>query len=252
MKLARKFGRFVFGKILPDLAYPVIKGPLKGFRFILGTHGGGGGGATVYFNMVEPKQTDAFVAYLKKGDVLFDVGANVGYYTVLGSTLVGKTGKVFSFEPFVRNISFLYRHIEINHLKNVVIVPSAVSNELGMAAFYTNVNSAMGHVEGASSIQTNREQSDVLLVSTFCLDEVSEKLNQIPDVLKIDVEGAELNVLKGASKKILPAHPVIFLSVHSSVLREHCLQLLKPFGYHFQPLDNLDENIAMEFLCIYK
>jgi len=79
--LVRASARFVFGKLLPRWAYPVIRGPLKGAKFILGTLSGEGGGATVYFNMSEPEQTSAFVGALKPGQVLFDIGANVGYYT---------------------------------------------------------------------------------------------------------------------------------------------------------------------------
>src|SRR5258708_797490 len=101
--LIRSTARIVFGKLMPKLAYPVICGPLQGSRFILGTLAGEGGGSSVYFNLLEPEQTSAFVNTVKNGMVLFDIGANVGYYTILGARLVGSKGKVFSFEPLIKN-----------------------------------------------------------------------------------------------------------------------------------------------------
>ena len=91
-----------------------MRGPLKGAKFILGTLSGSGGGASVYFGMTEPEQTSAFVATLKNGQVFFDVGANVGYCTILGSRIVGSRGRVLAFEPAIRNVTYLYRHSILN------------------------------------------------------------------------------------------------------------------------------------------
>ncbi len=244
--ILRSAARIFFGKLMPQLSYPVIKGPLKGAKFILGTHGGEGGGATVYFNMIEPMQTKLFAETINKGDVLFDVGANVGYYTVLGSKLAGSQGKVFSFEPLVRNISFLYRHVKLNNLTNVTIIPSACADVVSVASFLISSNTAMGQID--SNASSTESKGQITIVSTVTLDEVSDKLKTVPDVIKIDVEGAELSVLKGAQNIILVRKPVIFLSVHSSELRTHCLQYLEQFGYDFLPLEKDGAN-AMEYLC---
>jgi FkbM family methyltransferase len=64
---------------------------------------------------------------------VFDMGANVGCYTILASRLVGATGRVAAFEPLVRNLSYLHRHKELNRAENVQIVPFAVSNRSGVA-----------------------------------------------------------------------------------------------------------------------
>ena len=127
-KLFDQIGRGLFGKVLPRWSYPVLKGPLKGCKFILGTFAGDGGGGKVYFNMIEPEQTTAFIKTLKQGNIVFDVGANVGYYTVLGSKLVGDTGMIISLEPFVRNLAYLHQHVALNKLKNVMILPAACSD----------------------------------------------------------------------------------------------------------------------------
>lgn len=244
--LMRAAGREIFGKLLPRRAYPVVRGHLRGAKFLLGTLEGAGGGGSVYFDLVEPEQTKVFAENINAGDVFFDVGANVGYYTVFGSLLVGKSGQVVSFEPVVRNLSHLYRHITINNLQNVSVIPSACSDEISLAAFSSGQNTAMGHL--ADEQQKDSSKKDLTLVSTVTLDAVAEKLGVVPDALKIDVEGAELSVLRGAKDKVLPAKPKIFLSLHSEKLRADCLEYLRNFDYKFEPL-GADEKDAMEFLC---
>ncbi len=69
-----RLARFVSGKVLPKTAYPVLCGPLKGARFILGSAAGYGGGARTYFNLVEPEKTRAFMNIVGAGQVLFDIG----------------------------------------------------------------------------------------------------------------------------------------------------------------------------------
>lgn len=246
--MLRSIGKFLFGKILPHFAYPVVKGPLRGQKFILGTLGGKGGGGTVYFNLLEPEQTSAFTKAIKSSDTFFDVGANVGYYTVLGSRLVGDTGKVIAFEPVVRNLSFLYRHIVLNRLKNVILIPSACADEISLATFAAGPNSAMGHLS-KSNDENDEVEEKLIVVPVLTLDAVAEKLKCRPNVLKIDVEGAEVAVLQGAQKIIRENKPKIFLSVHSDILRDECLKYLSGFSYECKPLD---ENLAnaREFFCV--
>lgn len=240
-------GRTAFGKLMPRVAYPVVRGPLRGTKFMLGTLEGEGGGASVYFNMVEPEQTAAFVETLKPADVFFDVGANVGYYTVLGAKAVGARGRVVAFEPLVRNLNYLYRHVQMNRLENVKIIPSACSDTISLAAFSSGQNTAMGHLAETIGSCAETLENDIALVSTVTLDAVAARLHVTPNVLKIDVEGAELAVLRGASERVLPARPRIFLSVHSKTLRADCLKLLRDFDYEFEPLGDAEN--TMEFLA---
>jgi FkbM family methyltransferase len=247
--LLRKIARPLFGRLLPHIPYPVIKGRLKGTKFILGTLAGEGGGATVYFDMVEPLQTQSFIKIIKPGDIIFDVGANVGYYTALGSKLTGAQGKVYSFEPSIRNISYLYRHVEINKLNNVTIIPSACSDSPSILNFIESSNTATGRLENSEISGTSGTK--VTIIPTVTLDAIADKIKKLPNVLKIDVEGAEVAVLKGAEKIISVAKPAIFLSVHSEKLRTTCLTYLRTFGYEFEPLQE-DVHNSMEFLCIKK
>lgn len=248
MSLLRFAARTVFGKLLPKKFYPVIRGPLKGTKFLLGSLEGRGGGGSVYFNLIEPEQTAAFIKTLKPGNIFFDVGANVGYYTMLGAKLVGNTGSVVAIEPSVRNLSCLYRHIVLNKINNVNILPAACADNVSLTAFSLGINTAMGHIIDEKKGAVNNTYFKVTPVTTITLDAVATTLNCVPDVLKIDVEGAELLVLQGAQQKVLKAKPKIFLSIHSPQLRSQCLTFLQSFNYNIQPLGGSIET-SMEFFC---
>ena len=243
----RKSGRFLFGKILPRAAYPVVSGPMRGTKFILGALAGEGGGASVYFNGMETEQTAAMLAELGDGKVFFDIGANVGYYTVLASRSVGRSGSVVAFEPVVRNLVFLQQHVNLNKADNVKILPFALSDKSSIASFSLGQNSAMGHL-AASNGENNAISNNLVYVPTVSLDEIAAKLNLAPDVMKIDVEGAEMEVFRGARETLKKAKPTIFLSTHSPELRRDCLDFLRETGYEIESLLSEDTD-SHEFLA---
>jgi FkbM family methyltransferase len=197
--------------------------------------------------MSEPEQTSAFVGALKPGQVLFDIGANVGYYTILGSRIVGPKGKVFAFEPVIRNVVHLYQHTVLNKARNVTIISAACSDALSLTMFSAGPNFAMGHMTNDSGLETGVNEA-AYPVPTVTVDGMVELLGVSPDVIKIDVEGAELSVLKGAKATLRKAKPTVFLSTHSDVLRSTCLEYLKGLGYTYEVLSR-DKNAPSEFLA---
>lgn len=237
--LSRRFARLIFGKVMPRTSYSVLSGPLKGSKFILGAMSGEGGGASVYFNRMETEQTAAMLDEVRPGATFFDIGANVGYYSILASRLVGTSGRVAGFEPLIRNLSYLQRHVELNRADNVRILPFALSSENTILSFSTGENSAMGHLDSNGGGE--------FLVPTVSLDEIAEKLGLTPDVIKMDVEGAEMEVFRGATRILNEARPTIFLSTHSPELRTDCIALLDGLGYQVTPLVRSDD--PSEFLA---
>lgn len=248
----RKVGRFVSGKLLPRTAYPVLRGPLRGAKFILGSLSGHGGGASVYLDAMEPEQTHTFTKTLTSGDVFFDVGANVGFYTVLGSKLVGEKGFVVAFEPVLRNLVYLHQHIEINKCRNVTVVSAACSKELSLANFSAGDNYAEGHLSTTNGHSEKTPGRRSTIVPTVTIDAVVEQLGILPTVIKMDVEGAEEMALLGAQRTLIKAKPKIFLSVHSPQLRTVCLEYLENLGYSFEGLNTNIDPEATEFLAVYK
>ena len=242
--LFRSVARLLFGKLLPRAAYPVLTGPLRGARILLGSMAGEGGGASVYFNMMEPEKTAALVEALRPGAVFFDVGANIGFYSIVASRILGPAGKVVAFEPSVTNLAYLHRHVELNRATNVLIVPAACADRQSLELFDAGRNRAEGHIaESVGSASTG----PYALAPTTTVDAAVGKLGMEPDVLKIDVEGAEVSVLRGAQSMLRRKRPVIFLEVHSDTLRSACLEILQPLGYSFQTLSR-DEATTVEDL----
>lgn len=139
---------------------------------------------------------------LNLGDVFVDVGAHVGYFTILASKIVGNNGKVFAFEPCSRNYSVLLKNIEANNLTNVIAVNKAVSNVNGVADFY-NYDPRHWALSSLCPERNKPVQASSLTlfgssrVETIRLDKYFDSQKILPDMIKIDVEGAEPEVLDG-------------------------------------------------------
>lgn len=243
----RRLGGLITGRLLPKVAYPVVRGPLRGARLVLGAAGGKGGGASLFLGMFEPHQVTRFTQVVQPGQVLFDIGANVGFYSLLGSRLVGATGSVVAFEPVIRNLSYLYRHVSMNRCGNVSVLAAACSDEAGLASFAVASNVGEGHLETAAAVSGRSATVGRALVPTVTADSVAEKIGSMPDVMKVDVEGAEMEVLRGAKRILGERGPRIFLSIHSDELRTSCLELLKGYGYGAEPMEG-SAGTATEYL----
>jgi len=118
-------------RLIPDSSVVrILQGPLKGKRWIAGsgTHGS-------WLGSYEFDKQQAFASTVLAGDVVYDVGAHVGFYTLLAAELVGPTGQVIAFEPLPRNLKFIKQHVALNNYTNVTVFGSAVSDHSGTAAF---------------------------------------------------------------------------------------------------------------------
>ena len=107
---------------------------------------------TYWLGTFEPAKRILFEQTVKPGHVVDDIGANVGWYSLLASALVGKTGKVYAFEPLPENLHYLKRHLELNNIQNVEVVAAAVAEAPGTAAFSTGPNRSMGHLTARRGI----------------------------------------------------------------------------------------------------
>ncbi len=151
------------------------------------------------------------------GDTIIDVGANIGVFTVKASKLVGPTGTVISFEPASKNFRLLEANIMRNHLSNVKPFEYAVSDSEGEASLYVDRASVRASLfsDQGDSEKTPRNIEAIESVKTVSLDTLVESLkSDCIDVIKIDVEGAELAVLRGAKRTIAKHLPKIVLEWH--------------------------------------
>jgi len=146
----------------------------------------------------EKYETELFKRLVKKGMVVVDIGANIGYYTLLAAHLVGDEGKVFAFEPDPYNYSLLCRNIEVNGYRNVIPVQKAVFNKSGKMKLFLDKNNLGGH----SLSEANVDKSVSTTVEITSLDEYFENTNHKIDVIKMDVQGSEMEVLNGMTNTI--------------------------------------------------
>lgn len=145
----------------------------------------------------EKQTTELFERIVKPGMVVFDIGAHVGYYTLLAARQIGDTGEVHAFEPEPSNFNLLAQNVEFNNYQNVECVNKVVSNDTGsIELFLTSLDN------GRYSIYNHGlpKKRSVLTQSISLDDYVNEKNLTKIDLIKVDVEGAETDVLNGAIK----------------------------------------------------
>lgn len=140
----------------------------------------------------EPFETEFVKRELKKGDVVLDIGANIGYYTLIFAKLVGEKGKVFAFEPEPTNFYLLKKNVEINGYKNVTLIQMAVSNKTEKLKLYlSEVN------KGDHRIYDSHNGRQFLEIEAVRLDDYFKNYNEKIDFIKMDIQGAEGGAIQG-------------------------------------------------------
>lgn len=163
---------------------------------------------------------------------VFDIGANRGYFTVYAAQKASR-GHVTSFEPLQENVAYLKKNNQINNLKNVTVVPKAVSTTNGTTSFYVSSKSG-SHSMVSRSVSKVRE----IEVETIAIRDVLENLESPIDLLKVDIEGGELDVLTNGGNGIsLDKVKRIVLEYHEidgvslSDMKERLTSLLNQQGF---------------------
>ena len=189
---------------------------------------------------------------VKDGDNVIDLGANIGYFTLILAKLVGPTGKVFAFEPDPRNLALLKKNVEYNNYKNVIIVPKAVSNVNDKCTLYTG-QKTFGQNKIYKPKKTKTQKFIPIDSETVRLDDFF-KTNGLLDkisFIKMDVEGAEFLALSGM-KEILKLNKniKIFTEAEISYLEDagssydQFIDLLTENDFTFSLADNRTETLT--------
>lgn len=164
----------------------------------------------------EPWITMLLHHMISEGDIVIDVGANVGFHTLPCSNLVGASGVVYAFEPNIQNINRLQLNIKLNGRKNIVVCDKALSNkqgliefhEFGDESFYSGNHSCVKH-ESMRQLET-QEPIVTRMVESVRLDDFCTVNAIQPDFIKLDVEGYEYSVLLGAKETLKKGPSLIF------------------------------------------
>jgi len=201
----------------------VLTGLNRGMKWIVGSsvH-------SCWIGTYELELQKVIQTFIKPGMTVFDIGANAGFYTLAFSRLVGEKGQVWAFEPFAENMQNLLTHVMINQLRNVTLVQAAIASETGLGFFCPSGNTHTGSIAGEGQYR----------VPTLSLDKLMDQNEFLaPDLLKMDVEGAESSILEGAEKLLGKKKSVLFISLHGEQQKKRCQQLLLSAGYRIFILD---------------
>ncbi len=216
----------------------ILQGKLKSKRWIVGSSQHG-----CWLGSYEYDKQQLLEQTIPAGGIVFDLGAHVGFHTLLASVLVGSEGQVFAFEPMPKNLSYLKQHLQMNHVQNVTVINAAISDTDGVACFDLAASSFHGHLAAQGSLQVRTASLD----SLFSQGKIS-----LPDYIKMDVEGAEVAALHGMKTILETAHPTIVLATHGDEIQKQCREFLTTLGYEFQVIGDKSLEQADELLAYHQ
>ncbi|MEO8056642.1 MAG: FkbM family methyltransferase [Acidobacteriota bacterium] len=188
----------------------------------------------------EPSETSAFLAQLREGMCVFDVGANIGYYTLLAARTVGPSGRVYAFEPEPRNFDLLTRNVAENGATNVRLVPAAVSSEAGTVRLHLDDANFGAHSLEALSVRTRSGRS--VEVRAVRLDDYVDEASGFPAgvLVKVDAQGAEALIVQGGRRLLARSRVAAVMEIWPEGLARaradagRLLADLEDLGFRFQ------------------
>ena len=188
-----------------------------------------------------------------------DIGANCGEFTVFAAKRLPQ-GKVYAFEPVTRHVEKLKRNLELNNFRNVQIVQRGLSNKRGEAKIYGQEAPFLDGTfhRGLETLYPfDKRQNFIEIIPLLPLDEFVEQQGiHAVHVIKIDVEGAELSVLKSAQKTLESNMPILFVELSRATCEaagyevENRLSYLTELGYEYKTIgkDGTTQNLLADFV----
>lgn len=188
-------------RLLINRTFTVLKGNLKGIKLIISPFLN----ASVIWKNYEPDKQMALKIFGKELPNFFDIGANVGLHSLLMAKQFPQH-TIFAIEPLPENFDYLKKVVQLNDFKNVRLLQSACGATNGEIFFSEGETTLQGHIT---------QDNTALKVQIATLDSIIEKCNMLPSLIKIDVEGAEIDVLEGFTENIAKANPVMIIELHN-------------------------------------
>jgi FkbM family methyltransferase len=213
--------RLPLGIVPQERPQRILTGPLKGRRWIPAAHV-----HSCWMGWYGALEQRYFRQLVHPGSVVYDIGACVGFFSLLGARLAGPTGRVIAVEPMPRNVRYLRQHLRLNECENVRLVEAAVADHPHVAYFSTS----------RSVAENGLDDTGDLRVEVCTIDQLSAD-DRPPTLIKLDVEGAEALALQGAATTLVRHRPHILLSLHTDEGRRESLKLLREAGYVCTPMN---------------
>ncbi len=186
-----------------------------------------------YWSCWEPDETWVVRRLLRPGDIFVDLGANIGYFSLIAAQSVGEEGRVIALEPVPPTVQKLRRNLDLNPMKNITLYEFAVSDRTGSVRIYQPHDNNIG----ANSVRPGDGNAPHWDVPSVTLDELLEGCPPVR-LVKIDLEGAELLAIRGFTRHLAdPTGPAVLCEVTDRFLRElgsdarQLLTLMSDLGY---------------------
>jgi FkbM family methyltransferase len=183
--------------------------------------------------VLEPGVQEALRRHIRPGDTVYDIGANIGFFAILGARLAGPEGRVEAFEPVPASAAAVRANAELNGLATVSVHQMAVGSSGGSATLLVPDEHSWSHLADRGWHPGTREQMEVPVIALD--EEIAGGRLPPPDVIKIDVEGSEIAVLEGF-RETLRTRPVTVICE----LHETNAEVLSLFGWLGYSIENLD------------
>lgn len=204
----------------------------------------------VWTGVYEPEFTAAIVEHVKPGHICYDIGGYRGY--ISGVMALAGASRVFVFEPLPANQRAVCRLCELNPQLPINVIAVALGNLNGPESLKVMLDSSMGKL-ASSSFQASTRSEGEIVVTVRQIDSLLQNREiPPPNVIKIDVEGAEFDVLSGALEMLRMSRPTIFLEAHGVALEKDCSQQLLRLGYKIRRIerDICGEESARHLVCL--
>lgn len=205
----------------------IRRGPGKGLRFDATASNPGYLAGTT-----EPAEQNLLAQLLKPGMVVYDLGANVGFYAVLAARFVTDSGRVYAFEPTPQLCERIRKNAALNAMDHIEVIEAAVFNRDG----HLNFN-VIGELSTRNRIEPG-DSGKEMPVASITIDSFAAT-HRAPNLLLIDIEGAEIEAIQGAMKTIRQCRPTMMVEVHwlGQKFLDFVERELKPLGYNFATYD---------------
>lgn len=244
---ARKLLGPIAGRLFLRLSAPSDRPVVVHGHSMVMASGGGYPPIDMAMGRYEQATTNLVLKLIRPRMVVLDIGAHVGYYTLLAARQVGPEGKVYAFEPEPKNHALLLKNIEQNGYENVVVTRSAVSDRIGDTTLYLSaLDNGRHSVYQQDYPQQGTESVDTLTIDAFLESEGWPNV----DLVKIDVEGAEIPVLSGMAQLIKKSdHMKLILEFNPHLLQNagtnplEFIETLASLGFN---VSGIDENKGLQ------
>ncbi|MAQ73489.1 MAG: hypothetical protein CMD49_04205 [Gammaproteobacteria bacterium] len=276
------FQIIVYKKFFP---FSFIKKNIFNYKMFLDPKDKGISRTLILFGKRELDHREILLNVLKKNMRIFDIGANIGYYVLMQRKCIGKDAKIVAFEPLQENVSLLRKNLNLNNDRTTIVIKSGVSNKSGFKQFYPSSHSNLGSFN--LDKQSNHQSEDKVRAKVYRLKHLFKKY-YCPDLIRMDVEGHEIEILSDLTTFKIKKYPMICFETHISRYKkdlrmknvllklfkigykikyassssEYGTKLIANYGYNsINPLpiktddvkrniyQNIDNNDAIELIC---